>query len=47
MAEAYATGRDSNGKTTYYQRKSDYQAGRATKSKSAAQRTRRVYAKLS
>ena len=39
MAEVYAIG--PNGER--YKRKADYQAGRATKSKSARQRDRRVY----
>lgn len=39
MAEVYATGQ--NGER--YRLKADYLAGRATKSKSARQRERRVY----
>lgn len=42
MAEVYATG--PNGER--YKRKADYQAGRATKAKSARQRERRVYSRL-
>lgn len=42
MAEVYAIG--PNGER--YKRKADYQAGRATKAKSARQRERRVYSRL-
>lgn len=42
MAEVYATG--PNGER--YKRKADYQAGRATKAKSARQRERRVYSSI-
>lgn len=44
MPEPYAIGiNQRTGKREYYWTKKDYQKGRATKSKSARQRQRRVY----